>query len=680
MIKTNQSGSLSFDVTADVVAFLSGEAINDGWIAKKDAELQPGRVQFSSRETGTGPQLVVVMQAGDTKAPEVEPVGLSVLDPIGDYVNGQGLYSVDVSATDGDTGIARVAIEQMSGAELAVSDADCSNACPADYSETLNIDSSGFDEGAYQLVATATDGAGNNGTSEPWTMWVDRAPPGPVTNLRIARFDESSNTATVGWDAGADGQINGEYPGSGVQSYEYKYRVGDGEWTDYFWTDFPEFDLPGSVLGDVIDVEVIEADVVGNSSAPQTASLTVFAASEPMPWYSDPTPDPGTDVVLTEEQSAQAVDLVMSDSRIAPLLEGLSASATDVLPWSTDGTQDTIFGADVTITWQDTVTLEANWPSVNWPEDSNSYTIENTHYRAADVTSLEAYVVFESSTVVGFQPLDGTVDKGSIEQLMSATPLNASVSRSLASVSRGNIAAASASVPDSVHALNPRRISNNGDYFWNYDFDTSQLDLTKKTSAQRHGDWPVTVIFTNEASLSIVKSTMWSGHFKSPMYLKLYDRGSDPLKKPVWDKDSGNYKGNACTGTKWHYRLYGPDTDIGGDGSFYNADLGYYVVATTHKDYHDQKKGLMTKGCLGGQWAGDADDAEAKLAKAAENYRSFAGGNFPPRFYPSAHYFSLGNRDMRGTRKSRHYKSDGFATNICVRVTDPSETCWMMQE
>jgi hypothetical protein len=512
---------------------------------------------------------------------------------------------------------------------------------------------------------------------------VDRTAPDTVSNIRIARFDESSGTATVGWDAGADSPINGEYPGSGVQSFEYRYRVGDGEWTDSFWTDFPEFDLSGRALGDVIDVEVIEADAVGNSSAPQIASLTVFAASEPTPWYSDPTLDPGTDVILTEEQSAQAVDLVMSDSRIAPLLEGLNAGATDIVPWSTEGTQATVFGADVTITWPEPVTLEANWPSVNWPEDSSSYTIENTHYRATGVTSLEAFVTFDSPAVVGFQPLDGTVDVGSIEQLTVATPPNTPLPRSRAPIS-GKSASALASVPDWVHARNPRRISDsnswftNGDYFWNYDFDSSQLDLTKKTTAERHGDWPVTVIFTNESRLSLVKSTIWSGHFKSPMYMKLYDRGSDPLKKPVWDKDSGNYLGNACVGTKWHYRLYGPDTDIGGDGSFYNADLGYYVIATTHKDYHDQK-GWMTPVCLGGQWSGDADDAEAKLAKAAENYRFplFT----PLRYYPNPHYFDLGNRDMRHTVKNRHYKSDGYATNICVRVTgDTSETCWMMQE
>jgi hypothetical protein len=673
-IQTNQSGSLSFDVTADVVAFLSGEATNNGWIVKKDAESQPGRVRFSSRETSSGPQLVVVVQVGDTKAPEVEPIGLSVQDPIGDYVNGQDAYSVDVSASDVNTGVARVAIGQMGDAELAESEADCSDSCPMDYSETLIIDASGFEEGAHQLIAMATDGAGNIGTSEPWTMWVDRTAPELVTNLRIARFDESSNTTTVGWDAGDDPQLTDGSPGSGVQSYEYRYKVGEGDWTDVFWTDFPEFDIGGRALGDIVDVEVAEADEVGNVSDSQTASLTVFEATEAKPWYDDTTPDPGTDVVLSDEQSAQAVDLTVEDPRISSLAEGLGSEVTDVAPWSMDGTQDTIIGADVTIGWQNPSTLEADWPLVGWSNEENSYTVQLTHYRLSDVTSLEVFVTFEPSAVVGFEPADGTADTASINQVKPSTELIIGGTQSIAPMSLSARTSVSASVPDWVHAPNPRQINDrnswftNGDYFWNYDFNTKSFDLTNKTDAQSYGDWPVTVIFTNQARLSLVKTALWSGRYKAPMYMKLYDRGSDPLKKPVWDKDSGEYTGQACYGTKYHYRLYGPDTDMGGDGSFYNSDLGYYVVATTHVDYHDQT-GKTTWTCYGGQWTGEADVAEAKLVRAAIDVSS-------PRFYPKMKYFNLFNRDMRGIRHSRHYKSDGYATNICVKVTDPNESCW----
>lgn len=684
-IRPNQSGSLSFDVTADVVAFFSHEAANSGWIVKTDVGSRPGRVRFSSRETGSGPKLVVVVQASDTEAPEVEPVGLSVQDPIGDYVNGQDVYSVDFSATDGDTGVARVAVGLVGGTELATSDADCSNSCPADYSETLSIDSSEFDEGAYQLAASATDGAGNTGTSEPWTMWVDRTVPEPVTNLRITRFDEYSATTTIGWNTGVDPQLVNGSPGSGVQSYEYRYRVGDGDWTDVFWTDIPEFDLPDSSLGDVVDVEVREADEVGNTSSYASATLTVFAASESTPWYSDMTPDPSSVVTLTENQSSEATDIALSDPRIAPLLTGLNASVTDVVPRSTQGTQDTVFGADVTISWNDPVTLETTWPVVVFSEDSDSYSVDQVHYRSTDTTSVDVIVTFDPTSVVGFQPLDGFVDESSVDYVARGVSVSPRVSSLLPASVATNRASAQARVPNWVHAVTPKKISGtywfwwtHGDSFWNYDFDSSHIDLTNKAAAQRHADWPVAVIFTNQATLSIVKGTIWGGHLKSPMYMKLYDRGSDPsgsatMNRTVWDKDSGNYLGNACVGTKWHYRLYGPDTDMGGDGSFYNTELGYYVVATAHKDYHDQKG--ADRICPKDSWSGDTELAEKKLANAADGFRSPL---LPLRYYKVNNYtFYLWNEDNRGNVKNRHYRNNGFATDVCVKIGEgyDQDTC-----
>jgi hypothetical protein len=692
VIQTGQTGSLSFDVTGDVLAFLSGEAANDGWIVKKDKRSETGRIQLASRETENGPQLVLVMQSGDTGVPQVESAGLSATDPSGDYVDGNEVYSVDVTAADTGTGVAGVAVDRVGGTELATSAADCSGSCPAEYSSTHGIDTSGFSEGAYQVVAKATDQAGNIGVSDPWTVWVDRTPPSSVSNIRIARFDEANAATTVGWDSGDDPQLTDGSPGSGVQSFEYRYRVSNGDWTDYSWTDFPEFTLPNSSLGDIVDVEVREADQVGNVSSSQSATLTVFAASESTPWYSDITPDPGTDVTLTDDQKAIAENAATSDPRIQPLLADRNWSVTGVDPWSTQGTQDTVFGAYITITWSDPAVLDATWSIVDFPDSSASYTVDQVSYRSLDTTSLEVYVTFDPLLVVGFQPLDGTADEGSINVLVKGKSVSPSIALSSSSLSKVRSASPTSSAvshsystyPDWVHGINPHLISDSnswftdGDYFWNYDFNATNFEVTKKPVAQYHADWPVAVIFTNEASVQIAKF-IWGGSiigkpvWKDPMHTRVYDRAprtpGNYLNKPGWVSDSGTYLGNVCFGTKWHYRVYAPTDNLYHADSMYNLTLGFYVVATMHKDYHDQKPWSIP--CrLGGKWWGDTERVEERLVRDAANYNA-NNSNSDLLFYGVQDQFNLHNRDMRGVVGQRHYNNNGLASEIAVVFCGP---------
>lgn len=46
-ITNGSSGTVSFDVTPDVAAFLAGSAVNDGWILMRSQELMPGLVAFA---------------------------------------------------------------------------------------------------------------------------------------------------------------------------------------------------------------------------------------------------------------------------------------------------------------------------------------------------------------------------------------------------------------------------------------------------------------------------------------------------------------------------------------------------------------------------------------------------------------------------------------------------------
>jgi hypothetical protein len=70
LIANGLRGVVTFDVTADVAAWLSGTP-NAGWILKRVDEGPSGAVEFGSRESGSPPVLVVTLAAGDTSRPPI---------------------------------------------------------------------------------------------------------------------------------------------------------------------------------------------------------------------------------------------------------------------------------------------------------------------------------------------------------------------------------------------------------------------------------------------------------------------------------------------------------------------------------------------------------------------------------------------------------------------------------
>jgi len=58
----DQSGVVAWDVTADVLDFLSGSESNYGWIVRKTQEGQAGHVEFGSKESAAGPRLIISWQ------------------------------------------------------------------------------------------------------------------------------------------------------------------------------------------------------------------------------------------------------------------------------------------------------------------------------------------------------------------------------------------------------------------------------------------------------------------------------------------------------------------------------------------------------------------------------------------------------------------------------------------
>lgn len=68
LVVNNQSGTVSFNVTSDVRAFLSGQAQNLGWLMKLANETQTGTVVFRSREGTVKPRLVLSIYQGAVPA------------------------------------------------------------------------------------------------------------------------------------------------------------------------------------------------------------------------------------------------------------------------------------------------------------------------------------------------------------------------------------------------------------------------------------------------------------------------------------------------------------------------------------------------------------------------------------------------------------------------------------
>jgi hypothetical protein len=134
-------------------------------------------------------------------------------------------------------------------------------------------------------------------------------------------------------------------------------------------------------------------------------------------------------------------------------------------------------------------------------------------------------------------------------------------------------------------------LSIGGDRFFNYDF-------LSKSSAATNVDWPVTVIFRNNATVDKAKSSMeaWSNYFDSTSYQMMYIVENDG-SGAYWDQDGGK-KTPACPTyghSSPHYRVYG----IGSYERMYSTTFGYYVPATTHRDYNEcpayQKKHADTE-------------------------------------------------------------------------------------
>lgn len=126
------------------------------------------------------------------------------------------------------------------------------------------------------------------------------------------------------------------------------------------------------------------------------------------------------DAFLTSEEQAKLVGLVQGDARIRSAIEGGDVRVENVMPWSADGTRETLIGGGVTLAFQHPRTVEADWPLMDFPDDSAHYTVTTVHYRVADADRIDAWVDLRKGRVVSVDVGDGTVDQNTIREVSPA--------------------------------------------------------------------------------------------------------------------------------------------------------------------------------------------------------------------------------------------------------------------
>ncbi len=197
---------------------------------------------------------------------------------------------------------------------------------------------------------------------------------------------------------------------------------------------------------------------------------------------------------------------------------------------------------------------------------------------------------------------------------------------------------ATAAVAQAWTAANLQPVSSAEDKFYNYDF-------TAKSVSSTGVDWPVTLIFYGNASVSKVKGAFQSRGWSNPFVSTMYGYANDGSGF-AWASDGG-VKTFATKSA--HMRLYAPG------GRLYNSTWGYYVVATTHYDNAELSKPPT-------QWFGMSEDAATAAVQTA--VKAWGSSSV------TLNSVALGNAqsgEATGPTGERHiWQCDGMATMIRV--------------
>lgn len=184
-------------------------------------------------------------------------------------------------------------------------------------------------------------------------------------------------------------------------------------------------------------------------------------------------------------------------------------------------------------------------------------------------------------------------------------------------------------------------IKSKEDAFYNYDFNS-------RTVSRNNVDWPVTLLFWNNAEIDKVKSAFrvafpFSG---SQKYARLDDGPGDG----EWDSDGGRKTilcSNPVQGSNSrHFRIYATSND----DRMYNTTWGFYVFGTTHIDHNE---------CYPpDRYFGYSEDSEKYVTLFA---RDIYG---PSRV--NADSLNFGNQEPFRREGNHIWSNDGLATTVKV--------------
>jgi hypothetical protein len=177
---------------------------------------------------------------------------------------------------------------------------------------------------------------------------------------------------------------------------------------------------------------------------------------------------------------------------------------------------------------------------------------------------------------------------------------------------------------------------------YNWDSDGQTLDASQV-------DWPVTLLFSNNANVNKVKDGPLSGKYDQgascagPMNMRV----GPNFAGMVWDTDSGK-KTTCCpiTGSDIHFRVYADHDDS--PDRLYNVTLGYYIAATSHHDIRE---------CGSGTQFGYSETAEQEIATDSANIAGWA---------VYSNYWGMDNGLVSSWIGNRYYESNGYATEVMV--------------
>jgi hypothetical protein len=169
------------------------------------------------------------------------------------------------------------------------------------------------------------------------------------------------------------------------------------------------------------------------------------------------------------------------------------------------------------------------------------------------------------------------------------------------------------------------------DSFDNYDFGSSSVSSTNV-------DFPVTLLFYNNAEVDKIKNSITASYPGSTQYGRLNNSFGW-----FYDADGGRKSAPCPIGTSdWHYRLY---ADQGHGDHNWSPSLGYYVIGTTHADVNE---------CGGGTtWFGSSEWAESQVANNARGATNWIvyGSNW-----------NMGNPEASRWEGNHYWNNNGLAT------------------